>query len=83
MNDQVTKISQHGLIKGKSSQTNLITYHDGTTTWMDEGKAVDVYVNFSKALDTVLHDILVGKLRKYGLNKWMVRWIENWMNSRS
>lgn len=26
---------------------------------------------------------MVGKLRKSRLDKWMVRWTENWLNSRS
>jgi len=45
-----------------------------------EGRAVDVvYLNFSKAVDTVSHNILIGKLRQYRLDKWSVRWIENWL----
>lgn len=35
--------------------------------WMDEGRAVDtVYFDFSKAFDTVSHDILMGKVRNHG-----------------
>ena len=54
------------------------------TGWVDEGRAVDVvYLDFSKAFHTVSHDILLGKLRKYGLDEWSVRWIENWLNGRT
>jgi len=42
-----------------------------------------VYLDFSKAFDTVSHNILLGKLRKCGLDEWSVRWIENWLNSRT
>jgi len=36
------------------------------TNWVDEGRAVDaVYIDFSKAFDTVSHNIPIGKLRKY------------------
>jgi len=35
------------------------------------------------ALDTVSHNILLGKLRKCGLDQWSVKWIENWMNGRA
>jgi len=46
--------------------------------WVDEGRAVDVvYLDFSKAFDTVSHNILIGKLRKYGLDEWSVGWIDN------
>jgi len=42
-----------------------------------------VYLDFSKAFDTVSHNILLGKLRKCGLDDWSVRWIENWLNGRT
>jgi len=62
----------------------LIAFYDGMTGWVDEGRAVDVvYLNFSNAFVTVSHNILIGKLRKCGLDEWSVRWIENWLNGRS
>jgi len=42
-----------------------------------------VYLDFSKAFDTVSHNILLGKLRKCGLDEWSVRRIENWLNGRT
>jgi len=75
---KVIRSSQHGFTKGKSCLTNLIACYDGMTGWVDEGRAVDVvYLDFSKAFDTVSHNILLGKLRKCGLDEWSVRWIEN------
>ena len=56
----------------------------GGTCWLDEGRAVDVvYLDFSKAFDIVSHDILLGKLRKCGLDEWSLKWIENWLNDRT
>jgi len=42
-----------------------------------------VYLNFSKAFDTVSHNILLGKLRKCGLDEWSVKWTENCLNGRT
>ena len=39
--------------------------------------------DMSKAFDTISHNILLGKLRKCGLDEWSVRGIENWLNGRT
>ncbi|CAM4661454.1 unnamed protein product [Lepidochelys olivacea] len=78
---KVFRNSQHGFTKGKSYLTNLIAFYDKLTGSVDEGKAVDVlFLDFSKAFDTVSHSILVSKLKKYGLDEWTVRWIESWLD---
>ncbi|CAM4576024.1 unnamed protein product [Caretta caretta] len=70
--------SQHGFTKGKSCLTNLIAFYDEITGSVDEGKAVDVlFLDFSRAFDTVSHSIFASKLKKYGLDEWTIRWIES------
>ena len=50
--------SQHGFMKGRSCLTNLISFYDLVARLVDEGKAVDVvYLDFSKAFDTISHKI--------------------------
>jgi len=52
--------SQHGFMKGRSCLVNLISFYDQLTCLVDEGKAVGVvYLDFSKALDTIPHSILL------------------------
>jgi len=81
---KVIRSNQHGFIKGKSCLTNLVAVYDGLTGWVDEGRAVDVaYLDFRKTFDMVSHNILLGKLRKCGLDEWSVRWTENWLNGRT
>ncbi|GAB0182807.1 mitochondrial enolase superfamily member 1 [Grus japonensis] len=81
---KVIRSGQHGLTKGKSCLTDLIAFYDSMTGWVDQGKTVGVvYLDFSRAFDTVSHNILIGKLRKCGLDEWTVRWIENWLNGRA
>ncbi|CAM4604369.1 unnamed protein product [Caretta caretta] len=81
---KVIRNRQNGFTKGKSCLTNLIAFYDEITGSVDEGKAVDLlFLDFSKAFDTVSHSILVSKLKKYGLDEWTIRWIEIWLDCRA
>ncbi|GAB0179120.1 mitochondrial enolase superfamily member 1 [Grus japonensis] len=54
------------------------------THLVDEGKAVDViYLDFSKAFDTVFHSSLLQKLAAYGLDGCMLHWVKNWLDGRA
>ena len=76
--------SQHGFLRDKSCQTNLISFCDRVTSLVDAGNAMDiVYLDFSKAFDKVPHDILVRKLVKTGLDKVTIQWICNWLTDRT
>ncbi|CAM5076388.1 unnamed protein product [Eretmochelys imbricata] len=80
---KVIRNSQHGFTKGKSCLTNLIALYDEITGSVDEGKVVDViYLDFSKAFDTVSHSILASKL-KYGLDELTTSWIESWIDHQA
>ncbi|KAF7236618.1 cGMP-dependent 3',5'-cyclic phosphodiesterase [Varanus komodoensis] len=59
-----------------SCQKNLVEFYDKVSRWLDGGDAGDVvYLDFSKAFDKVPHDILVEKLRSFGIHQSTVRWI--------
>ncbi|KAK4827896.1 hypothetical protein QYF61_022319 [Mycteria americana] len=83
-NNQGIKPSQHGFRKGRSCLTNLISFYDKVTCLVDEGKAVDVvYLDFSKAFDTVSHSIFLEKLAAHGLDGCTLRWVKNWLDGRA
>ena len=72
---------QHGFMKGKSYLTNLISFYDQAIHLVDEGEAEDVvFLDFSKAFDTVPRSILLEKLAAHGLDRCALHWIRNWLN---
>ncbi|CAM4601877.1 unnamed protein product [Caretta caretta] len=74
---------QHGFTKGRSCQTNLISFSEKVTDFLDKGNTVDlIYLDFSKAFDTVPHGELLVKLEKMGINMKIERWIRNWLTGR-
>ncbi|PKU48777.1 rna-directed dna polymerase from mobile element jockey-like [Limosa lapponica baueri] len=82
--NQEIRTSQHGFMKGRSCLTNLISFYDHVTRFLDEGKAVDVvYLDFGKAFDTVPHGILLEKLESHGIDKCTLRWIKNWLDGHA
>jgi len=79
--NQVIRARQHWFMKGRSFLTNLISFYYQVTCLVDEGKAVDVvYLDCSKAFDTVLYSILLEKLAAHGLDGCTLHWIKNWLN---
>jgi len=82
--NQGIRPSQHRLVKGRSCFTNLISFYDRVTCLVDERKAVDVvYLDFSKAFDTVPHSILLEELAAHGLDGCTLCHIKNWLNGRA
>uniref|UniRef100_A0A493T0R3 Reverse transcriptase domain-containing protein n=1 Tax=Anas platyrhynchos platyrhynchos TaxID=8840 RepID=A0A493T0R3_ANAPP len=81
---QAIRPSQHGFMKGRSCLTNLISFYEKVMRLVDEGKAVDVvFLDFSKAFDTISHSILLKKLAALDLDWRMLRWVRNWLDSRA
>lgn len=75
---KATGRSHYVFMKGNLCLTNSIAFYDEMTGLVDEGVAVGgVYLNFSKAFDTISHDIWMSKMMKYGLDMWTVRGMEN------
>ena len=78
---KVTMNIWHGFMKWKSGLSNILPFYKDKASLVDEGRAVDVvYLDFSKALGTISHNIFIDKLTKYKSDRCTVKWIENWLN---
>ncbi|KAJ7428077.1 hypothetical protein BTVI_01329 [Pitangus sulphuratus] len=76
--------SQLGFMRGESCMTDLISFYDNVTHLVDQGNLVDViFLDFSKAFDTVSHKILLDKMFSTQLNKHIMWWVKNWLMGHS
>jgi len=74
---------QHGFVKGKSCITNLLETLDYISFLVDNGVAVDaILLDFAKAFDTVPHRRLIAKLKAYGIDGLVLKWIEAFLKDR-
>ena len=81
---QVIRPSQHGFMKGRSCLTNQISFYDQVTNLVEERKAVDViYLDFSKAFDTVPHSILLEKVAAQSLDGRLHKELAEWSSTES
>ena len=75
--------NQHGFFSGRSCQTNLCIYNEFISTALDDALQVDsVYFDFKKAFDRVDHDILLQKLRFYGVCGSLLSWLDSYLRNR-
>ena len=80
---EVLNPCQHGFVKHKSCFTNLLESHNTWTSALDMGFGVDViYLDYSKAFDSVPHLRLISKLQAYGIKGDLLKWISNFLIGR-
>lgn len=75
---------QHGFVKNKSTESNLLIFCDYTSRNMESGGQVDtIYTDFSKAFDRIDHHILIQKLLNCGIHGNLFRWFTSYVQNRS
>jgi hypothetical protein len=75
--------SQHGFLPGRSCLTNLLTTYDSITQLVDGGIPCDMlFLDFSKAFDSVSHIKLIEKLTVLCFPQHLVSWIYSYLYAR-
>ena len=74
---------QHGFRPNHSCQTQLMDFVDEIQQSMNARQQTDlVFIDFSKAFDTVSHRRLLNKLKFYGIRGPLLQWISSWLTKR-
>ena len=74
---------QHGFIAGKSTATQLLQVYEDIGRKIDNRGQVDtVFLDLAKAFDSVSHQLLVHKLKRYGFKGELLKWLESYLSNR-
>ena len=75
---------QFGFCKGRSCVSQLLVTIKEWMSNLDKGIPTDsIYLDFSKAFDTVPHQRLLIKLEGYGISDHVLNWIRDFLTNRS
>ena len=71
--------NQFGFLEGKSTLTQLLCYFDWASS-RNKSRLTDViFLDFSEAFDSVLHEWMLLKLKCHGINGSLLRWFRSFL----
>ena len=82
--EKLLYISQYGFRKAHSTESACLEFLDRVTADLDNKKTpVPIFLDLSKAFDTIDHQILIDKLSYYGLEGISLNWFHSYLSNRS
>lgn len=83
VNKGIINKNQHAFIKKHSTASNLMEcIHDWQVGLNSHQQTDVVYIDFSKAFDSIVHSKLLFKLGLYGIDGPLLKWIEIFLANR-
>ena len=76
--------SQYGYRKHHSTEHAALELVDRIYTALDNSQLpIAIFIDLSKAFDTISHEILLEKLKKYGFDSISLKWVSNYLYNRT
>ena len=83
IDNNILSSSQHGFRAQHSCQTQLLeTIHDWAKSIDNKSSTHAIFLDFSKAFDTVPHQRLILKLERYGIRGHLLDWLRAFLMGR-
>ena len=73
---------QFGFIPGKNTTHAILSLVDYLINFEDNKLTCGIFLDISKAFDTIDHNILLSKLYKYGIRGITLNWFKNYLSNR-
>ena len=74
---------QFGFRKGYSTEYAILETIENLKTAIDENRITcGIFLDFSKAFDTINHNILLAKMNKYGIRGLPLEWFLRYLKER-
>ena len=75
---------QRGFLLARSTESNLLLFTEYVAKAFIEHEQVDAFfIDFSKAFDSVNHELLIRNLYNYGIRCNVLKWIGSYLTGRS
>jgi hypothetical protein len=76
-------MEQYGFRKDRSTDHAAYTLVNGILqAWNSKLQVAGIFCDLAKAFDCVNHDILIEKLKYYGVNETGINWIKSYLHNR-
>ena len=83
INNSLFSDQQFGFIKGKGTQDAIVNFLFDVNKAINEKKyTLAVFLDFSKAFDLVVHNILLAKLERYGIRGITLAFFKSYLHNR-